>query len=156
MGAPADGWTTAFVRRSDAVPEKAAVADTGLIVGRFCPPTSATAIHQPAVAGRSLVVFVTATARWCPASCVPSGSLRCIDVTVVEVRHDLETDRRRGPWERWIALFRHRPLTRASVYSPSEAYGAEIARRLGARAVDVDRSDRGADLGVDDQSRATP
>ena len=63
------------------------------------------------------------------------------DVTVVEVRHDLDTDfDDEDLWQRWIALFKARwPLDEGpDVYFSSEAYGAEIARRLGARAVDVD------------------
>ncbi len=62
-------------------------------------------------------------------------------VTVVEVRHDLDTDfDDEELWQQWIALFRARwPLAEGpDVYFSSEAYGAEIARRLGARAVDVD------------------
>ncbi len=63
------------------------------------------------------------------------------DVIVVEVRHDLDTDfDDEGLWQRWIDLFRERwPLDSGpDVYFSSEAYGAEIARRLRARAVDVD------------------
>jgi hypothetical protein len=62
-------------------------------------------------------------------------------VTVVEVRHDLDTDfDDEDLWQRWIALFRALwPLDEGpDVYFSSEAYGTEIARRLGAEAVDVD------------------
>jgi len=68
------------------------------------------------------------------------------DVTVVEVRHDLDTDFDDADlWDKWIALFNARwPLEAVDgrrgpdVYFSSEEYGAEIARRLGAVAVDVD------------------
>ena len=63
------------------------------------------------------------------------------DVHVVEVRHDLDTDfDDEELWQRWMALFKaHWPLADGpDVVFSSEAYGSEIARRLGARAVDVD------------------
>ncbi len=63
------------------------------------------------------------------------------DVTVIEVRHDLDTNfDDEVLWQQWIDLFRSRwPVDSGpDVYFSSEAYGAEIARRLGARAVDVD------------------
>jgi nicotinamide mononucleotide adenylyltransferase len=114
-------------------------------VGRFCPPHLGHS-HLIESAGAhvdDVVVFVN-TREGEP---VP-GELRAAwlaelhpDVTVVEVRHDLDTDfDDEGLWQQWIALFKERwPLdVGPDVYFSSEAYGAEIARRLGARAVDVD------------------
>ena len=63
------------------------------------------------------------------------------EVTVVEVRHDLDTDfGDEDLWQRWITLFRARwPLDEGpDVYFSSEAYVTEIARRLAARVVDVE------------------
>ena len=66
-------------------------------------------------------------------------------VTVIEVVHDLDTDfDDKDLWQRWIDLFRSRwPLESGpDVYFSSEAYGAEIARRLGARASTSTHSER--------------
>ena len=114
-------------------------------MGRFCPPHLGHShlIRSAAAQVDRLVVFVNTR----DGEVVP-GELRAEwlaelhpDVTVVEVRHDLETDFDDDDlWRRWIALFKARwPLDEGpDVYFSSEAYGAEIARRLGARAVDVD------------------
>lgn len=114
-------------------------------MGRFCPPHLGHShlIESAAAQVDQLVVFVTTR----DGEAVP-GELRASwladlhpDVTVVEVRHDLDTDfDDEDLWQRWIALFEARwPLGEGpDVYFSSEAYGAEIARRLGARAVDVD------------------
>ena len=114
-------------------------------MGRFCPPHLGHShlISSAAAQVDRLVVFVNTR----DGEVVP-GELRAEwlaelhpDVTVVEVRHDLETDFDDDDlWQRWIALFKARwPLDEGpDVYFSSEAYGAEIARRLGARAVDVD------------------
>lgn len=121
---------------------------TGLVVGRFCPPHLGHSylIRSAAAQVDRLVVFVN-TREGEP---VP-GDLRARwladlhpDVTVVEVRHELDTDfDDEALWAQWIALFRaHWPLpTGPDVVFSSEGYGSEIARRLGAegRAVDPDR-----------------
>ena len=118
---------------------------TGLIVGRFCPPHLGHShlIDTAAAQVDRLVVFVNTR----DGEPVP-GELRAHwlaelhpAVTVVEVRHDLDTDFDDDDlWNEWIALFESRwPLERGpDAYFSSEAYGAEIARRLGARAVEVD------------------
>ncbi|HTN81138.1 MAG TPA: adenylyltransferase/cytidyltransferase family protein [Acidimicrobiales bacterium] len=119
-------------------------------MGRFCPPHLGHShlIDTAAAQVDRLVVFVN-TREGEP---VP-GELRARwlselhpAVTVVEVRHDLDTNFDDDDlWDEWIALFRARwPLDAEGdrrgpdVYFSSEAYGAEIAQRLGARAVDVD------------------
>jgi HTH-type transcriptional repressor of NAD biosynthesis genes len=120
-------------------------APTGLVVGRFCPPhlghrhliTSAAALVD------RLVVFVNSRddepipgerrAAWL-AEAHP-------DVRVVEVRHALPTDfGDPDVWERWMMLFRsHWPYADGPhIVFSSEAYGEELARRFGARAVAVD------------------
>lgn len=118
---------------------------TGLVIGRFCPPHLGHAhlITSAAASVDRLVVFVTTRAG----EPIP-GELRASwltaahpDVSVVEVRHDLPTDfADLELWERWMALFRaHWPLpTGPDVVFSSEPYGIELARRFGARAVDVD------------------
>ena len=119
--------------------------ETGLIVGRFHPPhlghswfidTAASRCHR-------LVVFVNTR----EGEAVP-GELRAKwladlhpNVTVREVRHDLDTDwNDEDLWNKWIALFRanwpHETGPHA-VFS-SDSYVAELAHRLGAEAVIVD------------------
>ena len=114
-------------------------------MGRFCPPHLGHShlIDTAASHVDELVVYVN-TREGEP---VP-GALRAQwlaelhpAVTVIEVAHDLDTDfDDESLWQRWIELFRSNwPLESGpDVYFSSEAYGAEIARRLGARAVDVD------------------
>mgnify|MGYP006268241517 CR=1 FL=1 len=129
--------------RDDATPNPA--FDTGLIVGRFHPPHLGHSwfIEESARRCRRLVVFVNTRAG----ETVP-GPLRAKwladlhpNVTVREVAHDLDTDwNDEGLWAKWIALFRsHWPHDSGpqAVFS-SDAYVAELARRLGAAAVVVD------------------
>lgn len=125
---------------------------TGLIVGRFCPPHLGHrfVIGWAAQRCERLVVYVN-TREGEP---VP-GALRAQwladmapEATVVEVRHDLDTDwDDEDLWTRWIALFRaHWPWpgeTGPHAVFSSDPYVDELARRLGAEAVVVD-PDRGA------------
>jgi hypothetical protein len=64
------------------------------------------------------------------------------EVTVVEVRHDLDTDfGDEELWRQWIDLFRERwPLAGGGpdVVFSSDPYAGELARRLGAVSVVVD------------------
>lgn len=64
------------------------------------------------------------------------------DVTVVEVRHDLDTNfDDEELWARWMALFHERwPLRGGgpSVVFSSDPYAGELARRFGAECVVVD------------------
>ncbi len=121
------------------------LAPTGLIVGRFCPPhLGHTHLIETAAAqvGR-LVVFVNTRDGEPVPGDLRAGWLADLhpQVTVVEVRHDLATDwADEELWARWVALFRARwPLPEGPhVVFSSEPYGAELARRLGARAVLVD------------------
>jgi len=120
-------------------------APTGLIVGRFCPPhlghdhlidTAASRVDR-------LVVYVNSRDDEPIPGELRAGWLTRLhpEVTVVEVRHALATNFDDGElWERWVELFRSRwPLERGpDVVFSSEPYGAELARRLGAVAVDVD------------------
>ncbi len=121
---------------------------TGLIVGRFCPPHLGHRFVIGWAAQRCdrLVVFVNTR----DGEVVP-GDLRANwlqemtpEATVVEVRHDLDTDfGNEELWARWIELFRSKwPLSPAeggphAVFS-SDFYVDELARRLGAEPVVVD------------------
>lgn len=122
---------------------------TGLIVGRFCPPHLGHShlIDRAAEQVDELVVFVNTR----DGEAVP-GELRAgwlaelhPEVTVVEVRHDLDTDfGDEDLWARWIALFQERwPLgvPGPAVVFSSDRYAAELAKRLGATCtvVDADR-----------------
>jgi HTH-type transcriptional regulator, transcriptional repressor of NAD biosynthesis genes len=122
---------------------------TGLIVGRFCPPHLGHShlIDRAAEQVDHLVVFVNSR----DGEVVP-GELRAgwlaelhPEVTVVEVRHDLDTDfGDEELWACWIALFQDRwPLatTGPAVVFSSDPYAAELAHRLGATCtvVDADR-----------------
>jgi HTH-type transcriptional regulator, transcriptional repressor of NAD biosynthesis genes len=123
--------------------------NSGLIVGRFCPPHLGHSymITQAARQVDRLVVMVNTR----DGEPVP-GELRAAwlaelhpDVAVVEVRHALRTDfDDEGLWAQWMALFRsHWPPDAGAgpdVVFSSEHYGEEIARRFGARAVAVDPS----------------
>jgi HTH-type transcriptional regulator, transcriptional repressor of NAD biosynthesis genes len=119
---------------------------TGLIVGRFDPPHLGHSflIDSAAAQCDRLVVYVNSRR-----SDAAPGSLRAAwlaelhpDVRVVEVVHDLDTDwGDESLWARWIELFRSRwPYGDGPqfVFS-SEAYSAELARRLGATPVVVDQ-----------------
>lgn len=118
---------------------------SGLIVGRFDPPHLGHSflIDSAEAQCDRLVVYVNS--RHTDAA---PGRLRAAwlaelhpDVSVVEVVHDLDTDwNDESLWARWIALFRsHWPHAAGpdAVFS-SEAYSAELARRLGAEPVVVD------------------
>ena len=119
---------------------------TGLIVGRFCPPHLGHSylIRRSAEQVDRLVVFVNTR----DGEVVP-GELRAQwladlhpEATVVEVRHDLETDfADEALWARWMALFRASwpgPGDGPQIVFSSEGYGDELARRFGAQAVGVD------------------
>jgi HTH-type transcriptional repressor of NAD biosynthesis genes len=119
---------------------------TGLVVGRFDPPHLGHSylIEQAAAQVDRLVVYVNSRH-----SDAVDGSLRAgwlaelhPEVTVVEVRHDLDTDfDDEELWARWIALFRDRwPLAEPGpdVVFSSDPYVGGIAERLGADAVVVD------------------
>jgi NadR type nicotinamide-nucleotide adenylyltransferase len=119
---------------------------TGLIVGRFCPPHLGHhhLIRTAAERVDHLVVYVNTR----DGEPVP-GELRARwlaedhpDVSVVEVRHALDTDfGDEDLWRRWVALFRARwPVEGEgpTVVFSSDPYAAELARRLGAECVVVD------------------
>jgi NadR type nicotinamide-nucleotide adenylyltransferase len=118
---------------------------TGLVIGRFCPPHLGHShlIRSAATRVDHLVVFVNTR----EGEVVP-GELRARwlaelhpDVTVVEVRHDLDNDwADEALWARWMALLRSSwPLADGphAVFS-SDAYVSELARRFGAESVVVD------------------
>jgi HTH-type transcriptional repressor of NAD biosynthesis genes len=120
-------------------------APTGLVVGRFDPPHHGHSFLIDVAAGAAdrLVVYVNSR----PSDAAP-GRLRRAwlaelhpAVTVVEVRHDLDTDfADEALWARWIELFRaHWPFpVGPHVVFSSDHYVDELARRLGAEAVVVD------------------
>jgi HTH-type transcriptional repressor of NAD biosynthesis genes len=118
---------------------------TGLIVGRFNPPHLGHSYMIDWAAARCdrLVVFVNTR----DGELVP-GDLRAAwlaelhpDVTVVEVRHDLDTNfDDEDLWAKWMGLFRSRWPHDAgpdAVFS-SDPYVAGIAARFGAVPVVVD------------------
>jgi HTH-type transcriptional regulator, transcriptional repressor of NAD biosynthesis genes len=118
---------------------------TGLIVGRFNPPHLGHSymIGWAAERVERLVVFVNTR----DGELVP-GTLRAQwlaelhpTVTVVEVRHDLETNfADEALWAQWMALFRsHWPHeTGPDIVFSSDAYVDGIASRFGADPVVVD------------------
>ena len=119
---------------------------TGLIVGRFCPPHLGHSHHNGRAAEQvdELVVFETSRDGEVVPGDLRAGWLAELhhDVTVVEVRHDLDTDfGDEELWARWIAKFHERwPLAGdgpAVVFS-SDPYAAELDRRLGASCIVVD------------------
>ena len=118
---------------------------TGLIVGRFCPPHLGHSymIEWAAQRCERLVVYVNTR----DGELVP-GELRAAwlaelhpDVTVVEVRHDLDTNfDDEELWAQWMALFRsHWPHDDGphAVFS-SDPYVSGIAVRFAAQPVVVD------------------
>lgn len=119
---------------------------TGLVVGRFDPPHLGHSflIESAAAQCPRLAVYVNSRA-----SDASPGRMRAAwlaelhpDVRVIEVVHDLDTDwHDEALWARWIELFRSRWPYREGphmVFS-SEAYSAELARRLGATPIVVDQ-----------------
>lgn len=122
---------------------------TGLIIGRFHPPHLGHSFMIDWAAQRcdDLVVFVnTRDGEMVPGE-LRSGWLAELhpDVTVVEVRHDLDTDfDDESLWARWMELLRSRwprPTGPHVVFS-SDAYVSELARRFGAESVVVDAERR--------------
>jgi len=119
---------------------------SGLVVGRFCPPHLGHShlIDRAAEQVDELVVFVNTRAGEMVPGELRAGWLAELhpDVTVVEVRHDLDTDfGDEELWARWMALFRERwPLEGEGpeVVFSSDHYAGELARRLGAACVVVD------------------
>jgi NadR type nicotinamide-nucleotide adenylyltransferase len=119
---------------------------TGLIIGRFCPPHLGHSHLIRAAADQvdALVVFVNTR----DGEVIP-GSLRAgwlselhPDVTVVEVRHDLDTNFDDPElWRRWMELLRESwPFDEGpDIIFSSEGYGSELARRFGADEVVVDQ-----------------
>lgn len=119
---------------------------TGLIVGRFCPPHLGHrfVIGWAAQRCERLVVFVNTR----NGEVVP-GQLRAQwlqemtpEATVVEVNHDLDTNfDDEELWARWIDLFRSKwpfPGDGPHAVFSSDFYIDELARRLGAEPVVVD------------------
>lgn len=118
---------------------------TGLIIGRFNPPHLGHSFMIDWAAQRTdrLVVFVNTR----DGELVP-GHLRAQwlaelhpQVSVVEVRHDLENDfNNEALWGKWMLLLRSRwpHDTGPHVVFSSDAYIAELARRFDAQAVVVD------------------
>jgi cytidyltransferase-like protein len=122
---------------------------TGLIVGRFDPPHLGHSylVEEASARCEQLVVYVNS--RHTDAA---PGALRAAWLAdlhprarVIEVGHDLATDwHDEELWGRWIALFLARwPHSDGphAVFS-SDAYVAELARRLGAACIVVDASRR--------------
>src|SRR5262249_4771744 len=118
---------------------------TGLIVGRFNPPHLGHSFMIEWAAERvdRLVVFVNTR----DGELVP-GDKRAAwlaelhpNVTVIEVRHDLDTNfGDEALWERWMDLFHSRwPYDDGpDVLFSSDAYVDELASRFGAESVVVD------------------
>lgn len=121
------------------------VAPTGLVVGRFDPPHAGHSYMIDWAVERTerLVVFVNSRHTDAVPGHLRAGWLAELHpaATVVEVRHDLDTDfGDEGLWASWMELFRaHWPLAAGphAVFS-SDPYVEGIARRFGAEAVVVD------------------
>ena len=121
------------------------ISRSGLIVGRFNPPHLGHSYMIDWAARRvdRLVVFVNTR----DGELVP-GELRAAwlaelhpNVTVVEVRHDLDTDfGNEELWAKWMALFRSRwpHESGPDVIFSSDPYVDGIAARFGAEPVVVD------------------
>jgi len=121
------------------------ISRSGLIVGRFNPPHLGHSYMIDWAARRvdRLVVFVNTR----DGELVP-GELRAAwlaelhpNVTVVEVRHDLDTDfGNEELWAKWMALFRSRwpHDSGPDVIFSSDPYVDGIAARFGAEPVVVD------------------
>jgi HTH-type transcriptional regulator, transcriptional repressor of NAD biosynthesis genes len=118
---------------------------TGLIVGRFDPPHLGHSMMIEHASRRTdrLVVFVNSRRTDAVPGQLRAGWLGELhpDVTVVEVRHELDTDfDDEELWSAWMALFRaHWPFADGphAIFS-SDEYVAELAARFGARAEVVD------------------
>lgn len=125
--------------------DAAARYPTGLIVGRFDPPHLGHSfmIERAAEQVDELVVFVNSRRTDAVDGALRAGWLAELHphVTVLEVRHDLDTDfDDEALWARWMALFRsHWPLDDGphAVFS-SDHYVGGLADRFGAVAVVVD------------------
>lgn len=119
--------------------------ETGLVMGRFCPPHLGHSflIEQARVQVDALVVFVNTRAGEVVPGSLRAGWLAELHplVHVVEVAHDLDTNFADPDlWNRWMELLRSRwPLSAGphAVFT-SEPYGGELARRFGAQEVLVD------------------
>ncbi len=118
---------------------------TGLIVGRFDPPHlgHSSMIRWAAARTEELVVYVNSRSIDAAPGVLRAGWLAELhpDVSVIEVRHDLDTDfADEELWARWMTLFRERwPLAEGphAVFS-SDPYVSGIAERFGAEACVVD------------------
>ncbi len=118
---------------------------TALIVGRFHPPHLGHSFMIEWAAARAdrLVVFVNTRHGELVPGELRAGWLSDLhpEVTVVEVRHELDTDfADEALWGKWMALFRERwphEIGPHAVFS-SDPYIDELARRFGAEAIVVD------------------
>ena len=120
---------------------------SGLVIGRFCPPHLGHShlISRAAEQVDDLTVIVFSKDE----EPVP-GPLReqwlqelHPGVRVVNVHTDLATNwNDENTWQRWLALIRGVVSTDPNVVFSSEAYGGELAHRLGAANVVVDRAPR--------------
>lgn len=118
---------------------------TGLIIGRFDPPHLGHSYMIDWAAERcdELVVFVNSRERDAVGGSLRAGWLDELhpSVTVIEVRHDLDTDfDDEALWAKWMALFRDHwphPTGPHAVFS-SDHYVDELARRFEAIPVVVD------------------
>ncbi len=118
---------------------------TALIVGRFNPPHLGHSymIEWAAERVERLVVFVnTRDGELVPGE-LRAGWLADLhpQVSVVEVRHDLDTDfGDERLWAKWMALFRDSWPHDAGPHAvfSSDPYIDELARRFGAEAIVVD------------------
>lgn len=119
--------------------------DTGLILGKFLPPHRG---HQYLFDfGRAYVPHLTVLVCSLQRESIP-GELRhrwvremCPDATVRHVTDENPQEPHEHPdfWAIWTDTIRRRLPTGPDVVFTSESYGDELARRLGARHVIVDR-----------------
>jgi NadR type nicotinamide-nucleotide adenylyltransferase len=122
------------------------VATTGLILGKFLPPHAGHVhlVETGRAAVARLTVLVCSLAREPIAGALRHAWMQELfpDVDVVHVAEELPQEPAEDPdfWAKWIAAIRRVVPVGPDLVFTSEDYGDELARRLGARHVCVDRA----------------
>ena len=120
----------------------------GLVLGKFLPPHAGHLhlVETARAAVDRLTVLVCSLAREPIAGTLRHAWMRelCPSAHVVHVDEELPQEPAESAdfWPRWIAAIRRHVPRGPDLVFTSEAYGDELARRLGARHVAVDRERR--------------